>query len=288
MVLCEKFAEINEAECPYEAISEFYGLIGEVGQIEIRLLVEAIRLTIIGNYFMVNLEEQVKLLVELQDLDTQIFKRERDLLDMPENLSILDEAFKSKMSNLKALEDNLKSLQVKRKDKENDLESKEGSMKKLQTQLYQLKTNKEYTTMQGEIARIKADNSLIEEDILKILDQIDIENQRITKEKEFLKGEEAKLNEEKRKVEEETKRINLEVDSLKRQRTSLVEKIDKKVLAKYDRIIKSKDGLAVVPVAGESCQGCFRILPPQVINEIRMKKDLVFCENCARILYLEE
>ena len=237
---------------------------------------------------MVNLEEQVKLLVELQGLDTQIFKREKELLDMPENLRILDEAFKSKMTNLKALEDGLKSLQVKRKDKENDLGLKEGSIKKLQTQLYQLKTNKEYTTMQGEIARIKADNSLIEEEIIKIFDQMDIENKKISEEKEFLKGEEVKLGEEKLKVEKETKRIKAEADSLKAQRVALSEKIDKTVLAKYDRIIKSKDGLAVVPVAGGSCQGCFRILPSQVIHEIRMKQDLVFCENCARIIYLEE
>ena len=237
---------------------------------------------------MVNLEEQVKLLVELQGLDTQIFKHERDLEDMPENLRKLDEAFKTKMTLLKALEDNLKTLQMKRKEREGDLETKEGSIKKLQTQLYQLKTNKEYTTMQGEIARIKADNSLIEEEIIKIFDQIDSENQKIAKEKEFLKGEEAKLNEEKKRVEGETGRIKFEVDTLKNQRAALVEKVDKSILAKYERILKSKDGLAVVSVAGGSCQGCFRILPPQVIHEINMKKDLIFCGNCARILYIEE
>jgi predicted nucleic acid-binding Zn-ribbon protein len=60
------------------------------------------------------------------------------------------------------------------------------------------------------------------------------------------------------------------------------------VLARYDRIIKSKDGLAVVTVTGESCQGCFRILPSQVIHEIRTKKELVCCGSCARILYIEE
>ena len=228
------------------------------------------------------------MLVELQGLDTQILRREKDLLDMPENIKRLDEEFKTKMTNLKALEDNVKSLQVKRKEKENELGTKEESIKKLQTQLYQLKTNKEYTTMQEEIGRIKADNSLIEEDILKIFDEVDIENQKIAKEKEFLKGEEEKLKEEKRKVEEETKRISMELESLKSQRNTLAEKIDKSVLVRYDRIIKSKDGLAVVPVADGSCQGCFRILPPQVIHEIRMKKDLVICENCARILYIEE
>jgi len=236
----------------------------------------------------INLEEQVKLLVELQGLDTQIFKHERDLAQMPENLRMIEDAFKEKMTNLKALEDGLKSIQVKRKERENDLESKDLLIKKLQTQLYQLKTNKEFSVMQGEIGRIKADSSLIEEDIIRLLDQIDIENQKIVKEKDYLKGEEVKLGEEKRRVEEETKRISAEAELLKIQRSALAEKIDKAILAKYERIIKSKDGLAVVAVSGESCQGCFRIMPPQVIHEIKMKKDLVVCENCARILYLEE
>ena len=129
---------------------------------------------------------------------------------------------------------------------------------------------------------------MIEEEIIKIFDQVDSENQKIAKEKEFLKGEEAKLNGEKKKVDGETGRIKSEVDALKNQRALLVEKVDKSILAKYERILKSKDGLAVVSVAGDSCQGCFRILPPQVIHEIRMKKELVFCGNCARIIYLEE
>jgi predicted nucleic acid-binding Zn-ribbon protein len=235
-----------------------------------------------------NLGEQIKLLVELQALDTEILRREYLLSEMPENIRALDERFKEKSANLKALEDGVKALLVKRKEKENDLESKEGSIKKLQTQLYQLKTNKEYATMQEEIARIKADNSVIEEEILKIFDQVDAENQKITKEKEFLKGEESKLNTEKRNAEEATKRINEEVASLKAQRAALTQQVEKSVLAKYERIMKSKDGLAVVPVVGESCQGCFRIMPPQVIHEIRMKKDLVVCENCARILYINE
>ena len=57
---------------------------------------------------------------------------------------------------------------------------------------------------------------------------------------------------------------------------------------KYERIIKSKDGLAVVTIANDACQGCFRVMPPQVVNEIKMNDELVFCENCARILYIEE
>lgn len=237
---------------------------------------------------MINLEEQLKLLVELQGLDTQIFRIERDLESIPQELKKMDDAFEEKKSNLKKLEDGLKALQVKRKEKEMDLESKEGSIKKFQSQLYQVKTNKEYSALEGEIARTKADNSLIEEEILKIFDQMDAENQKISKEKEFLKAEEGKLVQQKKKFDEDVSRMKAEAEGLNAQRAAISGKIDKSILAKYDRIIKSKDGLAVVPVAGESCQGCFRILPPQVIHEIRTKKELICCGSCARILYIEE
>lgn len=237
---------------------------------------------------MVNLEEQIKLLVELQGLDTQIFKLERELRSMPEEIKRTEEEFKEKAGNLKKLEDGVKALQVRRKEKEVDLEAKEGTIKKYQIQLYQIKTNKEYTALQQEIARVRADNSLLEEDIIKILDQIDAENQKLSKEKEFLKIEETRLAEEKKKKAEDAKRIEGELTGLKGQRDELVKKVDRSILPKYDRIIKSKDSLAVVPVANEACQGCFRVLPPQVINEIKMKQDLIFCDNCARILYIEE
>jgi predicted nucleic acid-binding Zn-ribbon protein len=168
------------------------------------------------------------------------------------------------------------------------LESKEGSIMKFQSQLNQVKTNKEYSALEGEIARTRADNSLIEEDVLKIFDQMDAETQKILKEKEFLKAEEGKLAQQKKKFDEEVGRIKTEAEGLNAQRAILAGKIDKAILAKYNRIIKSKDGLAVVPVTGDSCQGCFRILPSQVIHEIRTKKELVCCGSCARILYIEE
>lgn len=237
---------------------------------------------------MEKLEEQIKLLVELQGLDSHIFRLEDELDLIPETIKNTDEAFKEKSVNLKKLEDGLKALQMKRKEKEGDLEAKEGMIKKYQTQQYQVKTNKEYTALQDEIGRVKADNSIIEEDIINILDQMDAENKKIQKEKELLKEEEVLLNEDKKKLNEDAGRCKAELEEFKKKRQGLTQKVDKIILSKYERLIKNRDGLAIVPVSGEACQGCHRIMPPQVINEIRMNKDLIFCENCTRILYIEE
>ena len=227
-------------------------------------------------------------MVELLGLDTQIFMLEDELEAIPETIRIREEEFKEKSVNLKKLEDDLKALLMKRKEKEGDLEAKEGTIKKYQQQLNQVKTNKEYTALQEEIGRVKADDSLIEEAILNIFDEIDAGNKNITKEKDFLKGEEAKFDEEKKRFASDTERIKTELEALKKQREELSGKVDKVILKKYERIVKSKDGLAVVTIANDACQGCFRVMPPQVVNEIKMNKELVFCDNCARILYLEE
>lgn len=228
------------------------------------------------------------MLVELQGLDTHIFRLEDELGSIPVRIKKSEDGYKSNMVNLKQLEDEYKALQVNKKQKEGDLEVKEAAVKKFQTQMYQVKTNKEYSAFQEEIARTKADGSLIEEDIIKLFDQIDEENRKIAREKEFLKQEEVKLNEEKKKLNEDALRIKTELGGIKEKRSALAQKVEKNVLAKYERIVRNKDGLAVVPVASESCQGCFRVMPPQVINEIKMNNQLIFCENCARILYIAE
>ena len=224
----------------------------------------------------------------MQGLDTQIFKFEAELESIPETIKKREEEFKEKSVSLKKFEDDLKALLMRRKEKEGDLEAKEGTIKKYQQQLNQVKTNKEYTALQEEISRVKADNSIIEEAILNIFDEIDAGNKKISKEKEFLKSEEAKFDEEKKRSAEEVNRIKAELEVLKKHREELAAKVDKTMLKKYDRIIKSKDGLAVVTIVNEVCQGCFRTLPPQVTNEVKMNSELVFCDSCARILYIEE
>jgi hypothetical protein len=237
---------------------------------------------------MENLKDQIKLLVELQGLDTNIFRLQDEFDSIPEIIKNKEAEFKDKSVELKKFEDELKTLQLKRKEKEGDLEAKEGNIKKYQQQLNQVKTNKEYTALQEEIGRIKSDNSIIEEAILNIFDQVDAENKRIAKEKEFLKSEEAKFNEEKKRLADESSRIKSEMGALKAQREGLAAKVEKNILKKYEMIVKNKGGLAVVTIADEACQGCFRVLPPQVVNEVKMNSELVLCDNCSRILYLEE
>ena len=241
-----------------------------------------------GTMKQINMEEQIKLLIEFQGLDKEIFAREKALAAKPDEIKRLDELFKEKEAETKTTDDELKKVQLAHKDKDIQLSTKEEMIKKFEGQLYQVKTNKEYVAMEHEISGVKADKSVLEEEIIKLLDKID-EAEKAKKEKhEYLKQEQKKIDGEKKRIDEESKKVTAELNGLKEQRAKLAEKADATILSKYERILHNKDGLALVPARNHACQGCFLDLPPQVINEISMKEDLVFCESCARILYLEE
>lgn len=235
-----------------------------------------------------NIAEQIDILIKLQELDFQIYKLKAHRQAKPQELERLQADFEQNGLEVKALEDGWKSLQVKRKEKEIDLQSKEENVKKLEAQLYKVKTNKEYTALQKEIEGLKADDSVLEDEILQILEDADKVKIDLSKEKEELAAEEKNLKENQERIKQELDRIEKELGGLELKRESITPHIEKTILARYERILVNKYGLAMVAVENGACQGCHMNLPPQVINEIRMKDQIIICESCARILYIKD
>jgi len=72
---------------------------------------------------------------------------------------------------------------------------------------------------------------------------------------------------------------------LEQERQGVVPAVPPPTLTLYERVLTLREGLAMAPLVNESCGGCHRRLPPQVVNEVYLKAKLVTCEHCNRILY---
>jgi len=235
----------------------------------------------------VSIAEQLKTLIELQKLDGKIFGLRQEKEAKPIEAERLKSEYQQAVEQEKAEEGSYKSHEVKRKDMENDLADKETQIKKLQGQLFQVKTNKEYSAMQKEIEGFKADKSVLEEEILKLMEESDTAKAHINTDREKLKQQETELNTKLSQLEAEGKKIDSELAALEASRNELVPKVDAKILAQYERILKRKAGSALVAVLGDACGGCHIALPPQTINEIQLATRLIPCESCGRILCIE-
>lgn len=236
----------------------------------------------------VDLKSQISNLSKLQTIDSELYALRAEKESKPLEVKALETSFEEKKEHLAALEKQLLDLQKQRKDKELELASKEESTKKLQTQLYSLKTNKEYQAMLQEIDGVKADASVIEDKILELFEQTDSVKSETEQEKQKLKEGEKLFLDQKKKIEERIKEIDGCLAQLEAQRKQLMPDIEPKILAQYERILLNRDGLAIVSVKDNSCQGCNMLVPPQVINLIKMYERIVTCEVCNRILYIEE
>jgi predicted nucleic acid-binding Zn-ribbon protein len=234
-----------------------------------------------------DLKAQIRHLVHLQTLDTEIYalKSEKEL--KPREIETIDTAFAEKKKHLESLEQALLNLQKQRKDKELELATKDENIKKLQTQLYQLKTNKEYQAMIQQIEGERANASVIEDQILGIFDQTDKAKNEINQEKKKLEEEERICQGQKKIIQDRIREIDDRLAQLETQRKQILPDIESKMLAQYERILHNRDGLAIVSVKDNSCQGCNMYVPAQVINLIRMYERIITCEVCNRILYIE-
>jgi hypothetical protein len=232
--------------------------------------------------------DQIEALRRLQEVDAELFRFRRQHREKPKELEAETARFGALEAQAKAAEDRVKSLQMAQKEKEIDLQTREGSVRKLQGQLFQLKTNKEYTTMQHEINTLKADNSLLEEAILRLLDEIDAAQTGRQEAAKQLAAGQARLQTERARIERETAELAERIAQLERQRQTLTPDVPREALSTYERILGGREGLALVPLMNESCGGCHRRLPPQVVNQVLLKAQLVTCESCNRILYFDE
>ncbi|MEA3488977.1 MAG: C4-type zinc ribbon domain-containing protein [Candidatus Omnitrophota bacterium] len=236
----------------------------------------------------VNIKEEIKKLIQVQELDAEIYDLSAEKGSFPGRLNEMDSSLEEKKGGMQDAEEELKKLQVSKSEKETDMQAKEEQINKHESELYQIKNNKEYKALQQEIDSIKADVSLLEEDIINLFDAIEAAQAKCEQEKKIFEDEKQKVEKEKETIKSEEKRLSERLNELTAKRKEFSGAVAPKVLQEYERILKSRGRIAIVKVNGEFCGECNIHLRPQVINEAKMKKNLVFCENCVRILYDED
>ncbi len=233
-------------------------------------------------------KEQLRKLIELQKIDSEIYSIKSDLEEKPLKLKRIKDEFDLEKQTLKTLEETLKQIQLSRKEKELELQTKEDAIGKCNSQLLQIKTNKEYTAKMNEIASIEADKTKIEEEVLVFYDESDKIRSEVEKENQIIAEKEKKYLDNKELIDSEISVLENSISGIESNRNRILPDIKPNYLSRYEMLLGNKKGLALVAVYSGSCGGCYMNLAPQVINALKLNQELVECEMCSRILYIED
>jgi len=234
------------------------------------------------------LKEQLELLWELQKIDLELrgIKEERDRY--PKEMKKLDEKQKLEKEKMQKEKEKIELLEKERRQKEGHLSSEQDRIKKTEGRMFEVKTNKEYQALLTEIETIKETTSRTEEEILQVLDEIDELKKSLAKREKEVAVTLGKIESERKAIEERMAKGEVSWQKQLERRETLSKQLESHLFKLYNTLKEKRQGVGVVSVKRETCQGCFVNIPPQMYIEVQKNRTLVRCPNCNRILYWEE
>ena len=233
------------------------------------------------------MRNQLELLWELQKIDLSLrgIKEERDRY--PKEIKKLDENQNIEKERVQKEREKIELLEKERRRKEGHLNLEQEKIKRAEGRMFEVKTNKEYQALLSEIEAIKEANGREEEEILQVMDEIDELKKDLSKREKEMAITLEKIGAEKRKMEERMAQDDSVWKQQMERREVVSKQIESKLLKLYNTLKEKRQGIGVVSVKQETCQGCFVNVPPQMFIEVQKNNTLIRCPNCNRILYWE-
>ena len=231
------------------------------------------------------MREQLSFLIELQKVETEQSRINIKKKELPNRILKLEEVLK--VFGMRVEEDRKKLDELNRKHREDEEKLKRGneSLKKTKERLLEVKTNREYQAILKEIETIERKNSEIEDEIISLLEEIDgIRVVLKTKEKE-VETHKQQYEQGKKKIEEEMRSLDADLLACEQKIHDHRMWINDDLLKRYETIKAINNGVAVVSVWKEVCDGCHMNIQPQLYNELQKSSALLSCPNCNRIIY---
>ena len=181
-------------------------------------------------------------------------------------------------------EDNKRQVQAVATEK-TKIQKAEERIEEYKEQLNNVKNNREYDNLSKEIEFQSLEIELSQKRIAEGTTDIQHRKERIATLKETIAERRVDLEskqEELSRIKSETKQ---EEEALRAETIRLEEAIEERLLHAFTRIREgARNGLAVVPVDRDACGGCFNKIPPQRQVDLKLRKKIIVCEYCGRIL----
>ena len=230
-------------------------------------------------------EERLKALYSLQTLLSKVDKIKTLRGELP--LEVQD------------LEDEVARLETRIQNFKNDIDSygeginmqkrvmaeAEALIQKYTEQQNNVQNNKEYDFLSKEIEFQHLNIELANKRVNELNRQIEAKNNEVASADEHLADVNHILAEKKGELEQIVSETKQEEEALRDKAKKLENKIEDRLRTAFKRIRKNaRNGLAVVYVQRNACGGCFNRIPAQRQAEIKMRKKIIVCEYCGRIM----
>ena len=227
-------------------------------------------------------------LLKLQRVDLKIRELEARLALLPKEMTELKNQRDAAVAEVNAAASAAKKIELERKGVESEIEKLNAENKRLQQQSAMVKKNTEYQAMLGTIALNEKKVGDLESRELELMDRFEEARKAYRK---IRQDNEAAVNAIRAEFDELVAfagDLKKEIAQLKEERPADIRGVDGETLARYNRLLAGKDGIApLVRVENEICGSCHLRVTRQALTNMQ-KGAVTSCENCMHFIYLED
>ena len=231
-------------------------------------------------------DRDIDALIELQKIDDGISLLDKLLISLPSEIASLSSSLDTAKEEAELFHENLKEADKLRLAKEREVEDKTAAIAKAKGKLNDVKTNTEYKAVLTEIDNIHTAISTLEDEQLTLMETVD--GSKAEEKKINLKLEEEDKNFKvlKSEKESEIEKVKTEKEEALSRKKELSSGIESELLREYEKIIATRDRMALSELKDGYCSACHQSVRPQVALEIRTGTMLHTCQHCQRFLFV--
>ncbi len=232
------------------------------------------------------MDQKLQTLISLQAIDSRIAALEADAARLPREIAAIHAGIEDAKKQVEQAKAQLDAARKDQRAKEKDLEVVQGKRSKTEARLYEVKTNKEYSAVLIEIEDIKQEKGRMEEEVLVLMEAQERLTGDIREAEARFKQRETEGRRQEATAKELLGVVETDLAAVRTERKELAGQLPGPILADYDRILRARGGLALVPVTKPNfCGACRMTITPQRLQELRAQASLIPCESCGRYLY---
>ncbi len=232
-----------------------------------------------------SVEEKLTSLVRLQKIDSKLDEIQILKGELPMEVKDLEDEIEGLHARQTRVEEEINGITEFIDQRKEGIKEAQALIAKYEKQSENVKNSREFEAINKEIEMQQLEEKLCEkhikdanEEISEKARQLEIAKKAVSTKESNLSGKKSELEKIINETEKEEKHFAKDIDSARAH-------VEERLLIGYDRIRKNyRNGLAVVAVERDSCGGCFHAIPPQKQSEIKLRKKIMVCENCGRIL----
>jgi uncharacterized protein len=233
----------------------------------------------------VSIAEKLDALYELQKIDSEIDKIKTIRGELPLEVQDLEDELEGISLRIAKSQDELKEMETEVSDRKNAIKDSELAISKYKEQQEKVRNNREFESLAKEIEYQELEIKLHEKKSKEVKFRITSKKESLEEIKARLEFRKTDLDNKRKELDEIVGETQKDEDKLTKASKAAMKNIDERLLTAYTRLrTNSKNGLSVVPIKRDSCGGCFNKIPPQRQLEITLKRKVIVCEHCGRIL----